>query len=95
MREYELMVILRADLAEDDLTAQIDTVQGWIESNSGKITSLDRWGRRRLAYPIERQRDGYYLLYKLSLPVQAPFELERNLRINENVLRYLLIREGE
>jgi small subunit ribosomal protein S6 len=95
MREYELMVILRADLAEDDLATQIETVQKWIESHSGKITSLDHWGRRRLAYPIERQRDGYYLLYKLSLPVQAPFELERNLRINENVLRYLIVREEE
>lgn len=95
MREYEMMVILRADLSEDDLSTQIGAVQGWIEANNGTITEVDRWGRRRLAYPIERQRDGYYLLYKLNLPPAAPLELERNLRINENVLRYLIVRQDE
>ncbi len=95
MREYEMMVILRADLSEDDLSTQINAVQGWIEANNGTITEVDRWGRRRLAYPIERQRDGYYLLYKLSLPPAAPLELERNLRISENVLRYLIVRQDE
>lgn len=94
MRDYEMMLILRADLSDEDLTSTVDAVQGWIANGGGTIKNVDRWGRRRLAYQIDRQRDGFYLLYSLDLPVELPAELERNLRINENVLRHLIIRKG-
>ncbi len=94
MRDYEMMLILRADLSDEDLSNAVDTVQGWIENGGGTIANVDRWGRRRLAYQIDRQRDGFYLLYTLDLPAELPAELERNLRINENVLRHLIIRKG-
>ena len=95
MRNYEMIVILRADLAEDDLANQLDTIQGWVERAGGEISELNHWGRRRMAYRIQNQRDGYYLLYKLRLDPDAPAEIERTLRIDENILRYLIVRDDE
>ena len=92
MNTYELVTILRADLSDEDSSAQIEALQGWIESNGGNILSVDRWGRRRLAYPIEKQKDGFYILFKADLPSTAPVEIERQMGISENILRYLIIR---
>ncbi len=93
MRSYEMMVVIRADLSEDELTAQLDQIQGWIETNGGETVEVKHWGTRRLAYPIRNLRDGYYVLYTINMPPKAPLELERNLRFSENVLRYLIIRQ--
>lgn len=95
MREYEIVVIMRSDLSEPDLSAQVDTIKSMVTSQDGKINQVDHWGRRRLAYPISRQRDGYYVLLKAELPPALPMTLERNLRIMENVLRYLVVRTDE
>jgi len=95
MREYEIMVVVRADLAEDDLTSQVENIKGWITAQEGTINEVTHWGRRRLAYPIARQQDGYYILFKTELPSMAPIELERTLRITEGVLRYLVVRKDD
>ena len=95
MRTYEMTVIIRADLSEGDLDAQFETIQKWIETNEGKINRVDHWGHRKLAYPINKQRDGYYVLYELELLPTAPPEIERNLQIAESVLRYLIVRKDE
>ena len=95
MRDYEIMVIVRADLAEDDLTSQIETIKGWVTTREGTVTEVNHWGRRRLAYPIAKQQDGYYILFKTQLPPTAPIEIERTLRITEGVLRYLVVRCDE
>ncbi len=95
MRTYELMLIIRADLPEDDLAAQLETVKGWIETNGGEIVEANHWGTRRLAYEIDGQRDGYYVVYTLDLPTSAPVELERVMGISENVLRYMITRADE
>ncbi len=95
MRNYEIMVVVRADLNEADLHSQLDTIKSWITAKEGKVSQVDLWGRRRLAYPIAKQRDGFYVLMKAELPTAAPSEIERNLRISENVLRFLVIKEDE
>jgi small subunit ribosomal protein S6 len=95
VRNYEIVVAVRADLAEEELTAQIDTIKGWVTSKEGKIVQADHWGRRRLAYPIKKQREGYYILLKAELPPTAPAEIERSLRLNENVLRFLVILQDD
>ncbi len=95
MRTYEVGVILRADLSDEEISSHLETIQGWIEANGGKVVDVNHWGRRRLAYPIEKQRDGYYLFLKTEMPPDAPAELERNLRISETILRYLIVREDE
>lgn len=95
MREYEIMIVTRADLAEDDLTNQVETIKGWITGQEGTVSEVTHWGRRRLAYPIARQQDGYYILFKAELPPMAPTEIERTLRITEGILRYLVVRTDE
>lgn len=95
MRTYELMLVSRADLPEDDMTAHLETVKGWIETNGGSIVEADHWGTRRLAYEIEGQRDGHYVVYTLKLPTTAPVELERVMGISENVLRYMITRADD
>lgn len=95
MRTYEMAIVLRTDLADEDRTNQLETIQGWVQANGGNIVKVDSWGRRRLAYEINNQRDGYYTLITAALPAQAPMELERNLNINENVLRFLITVAGE
>jgi small subunit ribosomal protein S6 len=90
-----MIVILRADLSETDQSEMFDTIGSWIEASQGEVASIDHWGRRRMAYEIDGQRDGYYILYQLNLPPQAPAELERDLRLNENVLRHLIIRKED
>ena len=95
MRLYELGLILRVDKTEDELAALVETIKGWITGQEGKIVKEDVRGRRRLAYPIAKQRDGYYIFYEIEMPTSAPVEIERNLNISEDVLRFLFIRSDE
>jgi small subunit ribosomal protein S6 len=90
-----MSIVLRGDLSEEDRTGQLDTIQEWIKANEGSVTKIDDWGRRRLAYEIDDQRDGFYSIITAELPAHAPSELERNMQISDNVLRYLIIRDDE
>jgi small subunit ribosomal protein S6 len=95
MRLYELGLILRVDKTEDELAELVETIKRWIANQDGKIVKEDVRGRRRLAYSIAKQRDGYYIFYEIELPTTAPAEIERNLNISEDVLRFLFVRVEE
>jgi small subunit ribosomal protein S6 len=90
---YELTFIVRNDPSDEVINGVISQVQAWVEAdNMGQVTKTDRWGRRRLAYEIDKQREGYYVCMTSEMdPVNMP-ELERNLKLSPNILRYLLIR---
>jgi small subunit ribosomal protein S6 len=92
-REYEIAVVVRLESNEEATNDAINQVKAWIEADDqGNITNLDAWGRRRLAYEIDGQREGYYIIMTVDLDPDALDELERNLRLAESVLRYLVIR---
>ncbi len=93
---YELTVIIRNDPNDETINTAIRQIQSWMEAGDrGKVTKIDRWGRRKLAYEISRQRDGYYVCINGEMdPANLP-ELERNLKLSPSVLRYLLIRADE
>ncbi|GIV96183.1 MAG: 30S ribosomal protein S6 [Herpetosiphonaceae bacterium] len=99
MRSYELMYILRPDLGgEEELNAQIERVQGYIQDQGGRVADVEHsspWGRRRMAYEIDGQQEGYYVLTHFEMDPARCVELERNLKITEPVIRYLLIRTNE
>ena len=95
MRSYELMVILLPELGEEGLSEMLDNIREWITSEDGKIVNLDNWGRRKLAYPIRKIREGNYLLYDLELDPTSIPEIERNIGLSESVLRYLIVRKEE
>ncbi len=95
MREYELTFIVPSDVADEAVPAVVQTVQGWIEEGAGKVIDTNTWGRRHLAYPIKDYREGTYVLLKTELESAGLDELERNLKLSTQVIRYLLIRIGD
>src|SRR3954469_8098832 len=92
MRRYELMLVLRPDLPDDRTQAVIDRTTRGISASGGQIVKVAPWGRRRLAYPIDRYREGSYHIILFEAPAEAIAELERGLLITEEVLRHLVTR---
>jgi small subunit ribosomal protein S6 len=92
VNEYELMLIVHPRLNADETAAAVSGVEARIASEGGELLSTDVWGRRRLAYPIDRVLDGTYVLMTLRMEATAAAPLEGWLRIQESLLRHLLIR---
>ena len=93
MRRYELMLVLRPDVADDRAQAVIDRTTRQISAGGGQIVKVAPWGRRRLAYPIDRHREGSYHIILFHAPSDAIAELEHSLLITEEVLRHLVTRD--
>ena len=93
MNRYEMIYIIDTDLEETARKELIEKVSALITSNGGEIEKVDEtWGKRKLAYAIDYKTEGWYVLVNFKAPVELPRELERNLQINENVLRYLVVK---
>jgi small subunit ribosomal protein S6 len=92
MRNYELTFIVASDVDEQEFNGVLTQVQKWVEDSPGKVTKVDQWGRRRLAYTINDYNEGYYVTLVLEMNPQSTVELERNLKLSEKVIRHLLIR---
>ncbi len=92
MNKYELAVVLRADLEEDSMKAEFEKIHKLIARFEGTIEKIDDWGRRRLAYEIEKQTEGFYSFITFTSNAAAPAEIEKRIRIMENVLRFLIVR---
>jgi small subunit ribosomal protein S6 len=95
LRDYELVVILSPELAEEDVPAAIDRLSQLISDRGGEVKEIDRWGRRKLAYPINRHMEGNYLVTQVKLDPDRTSDVEAGLRISEEVLRHLLVRVGD
>ncbi len=92
---YELALVVRVDSNEAVMNEAVDQVKVWIETGElGNVTKIDRWGRRKLAYEIDRQREGFYVIMNADIETQHIEELERNLKLSSSVLRYIIIRPG-
>ena len=92
MREYEVMYIIKPDLEEEKYASIIEKYNTLIQNNGGEIISVEPWGKRRLAYEIEKLREGYYVLLRIKAEPELPAELERNFRIADEVIRYLIVK---
>jgi len=90
MRNYELVCIIQPDLDETAFNEAVEKVKGWISDAGGKVSKVDVWGKRKLAYLIRKQREGQYVLLNVSLPPAATIDLERNIRFLEPVMRHML-----
>lgn len=93
-RKYELVYIMNPSLGEEAVTAITEKIQALIES-SATVEKVDVWGRRRLAYEINDQKEGFYVLVYFSAEAEFPKELERVLKITDGVLRYLVVRTDD
>lgn len=92
-RAYELTFIVRLEANEDATSEAISQVKDWVEADDlGIVNKTDHWGRRRLAYELDGQREGYYVFMEADIASENLPELERNLKLSNSILRYLLIR---
>lgn len=98
MRDYELMVVLDPNLEETGIEALTSRIGNLVAQRGGSVESVESgppWGRRRLAYPIGRYRDGFYIFSRLRLPPNVATDIERTLKLTESVIRHLLVRVEE
>lgn len=97
MRIYELIFICKPDLPQEEIDAQIEAVRETIESGGGKVAKIDKWGKKKLAYKVQKFSQGYYVLVEYSMEdnLGIPKEIERRLGVAEPVIKFLTIRIDE
>ena len=95
MKKYELALVIAPTLDEEALAAEKASVNALIERFGGTVDKVDDWGKRRLAYGINKVNEGFYSFISFTADTTAPAEIESRMRIKENVLRYLIIAEEE
>jgi len=91
MHNYELVIIIHPDLDDEAIEQSLDRIKGWITAGEGSIDKIDKWGKRRLSYQIQKQNEGIYYLLDVSMLPTSIAELERNLTILEPVMRYMIV----
>jgi len=91
-RDYELAFILNPEVNEEETRGTLERVEQIVAANGGQIIKINQWGRRRLAYPIQRFRDGHYVFIDMILTPETVAELERMLKVSEQVLRYMVVK---
>ena len=92
MSKYELCVVLNAKIEDDDRAAIIERIKNYIDRFGGTVTDVDEWGKKRLAYEIQKMREGFYYFVHFDAEPTAPIEIENRVRIMDNVLRYLCVK---
>ena len=93
MNKYELAVVVSAKIEDDARTEVVEKVKALVERFGGQIAEVDEWGKRRLAYEIQKMKEGYYYFVRFEADSTAPAEIESRLRIMDNVLRFLCVRQ--
>ncbi len=95
MTKYELAVVVSAKLEEEDRTKVVEKAKALIERFGGQITNVDDWGKRRLAYEIQKMNEAYYYFIQFEAETSAPAEIESRMRIMDGVIRYLCVKQNE
>ena len=95
MHKYELALVVSAKIEDEARTATVDKAKKYIERAGGTISNVDDWGKQKLAYEIEKMSEGYYYFIHFDAEPTAPAELDRHVRIMDNVLRFLCVRVDE
>ena len=95
MNKYELCVVVNAKLEDDGRVAVVDKAKALIERFGGTITNVDDWGKKRLAYEVQKMKEAYYYFIQFEAEATAPIEIENRVRIMDGVIRYLCVRQDE
>ncbi len=93
MNKYELALVVSAKLEDEERDAVVEKAKGFITRYNGVITEVEEWGKKRLAYEIQKMHEGFYYFIHFEADTTCPNELEREMRIMDNVLRYLVVRK--
>ena len=92
MNKYEALYIITPEIEDEAVKAVVEKFNGIVTANGGEIVKTDEWGKRRLAYVIDYKTEGYYVLMTFNGASELPRELERNLKIDESILRFIVVR---
>ncbi|HUS88742.1 30S ribosomal subunit protein S6 [Candidatus Desulfosporosinus infrequens] len=95
MKAYELLYIIRPDLDEEATTALVDRLSGLVASNGGDNLTVEKWGKRRLAYEIQDYKEGQYILMNFEGEGRTSQEIERVMKISDDVIRFLTVRKED
>ena len=95
MMKYELALVLSAKIEDEERAAMVEKVQAMITTAGATITNVDEWGKKQLAYEIQKMKEGYYYFIQFDAEPAAPAEIEDNIRIMENIVRFLCVRQDE
>lgn len=98
MREYEVTVILKSTISEEEHAQLIERLDSWLvpsEEDRATLLKPKHWGLRKMAYPIKKHTEGYYAFYEVQLETNVIDDIERQMQYNENILRYMFIRKEE
>ena len=93
MNKYELAVVVSAKIEDDERAQVIEKVKALVERFGGQISDVDEWGKKKLAYEIQKMHEGFYYFIQFEADSQCPAEIERHVRIMDNVLRYLVVKK--
>ena len=95
MNKYELAVAVSAKIEDDERAATIEKVKGYIERFGGTITNVDEWGKKKLAYDIQKMSEAFYYFIQFDADATVPYDVENHVRLMENVIRFLCVRQDE
>ena len=95
MNKYELCVVVSAKIEDDERAAVVDKCKAYVERFGGTITEVDEWGKKRLAYEVQKMKEAFYYFIRFDAESTVPAEIESRVRIMDNVVRYLCVRADE
>lgn len=95
MNKYELAVAVSAKIEDDERAAVLEKVKAYVERFGGQITNIDEWGKKRLAYEVQHMKEAFYYFIQFDAEPTAPAEIENRIRIMENIVRFLCVRQDE
>ena len=93
MNKYELVLVVNAKIEDEARTAVVDKAKAYVERFGGTVTEVEDWGKKKLAYEIQHMKEGFYYFIQFEADATCPAEVEKRVRIMENVLRYLVVRK--
>lgn len=95
MNKYELTVVVSAKVEDEERAATVDKCKAYVERFGGTVTNVDDWGKRRLAYEVQHMKEAFYYFIQFDADAKAPAEIESRIRIMDNVVRFLIVRNDE
>ena len=95
MSKYELAVVVSAKIEDDERAAVVDKCKALIERFGGTVTNVDDWGKKRMAYEVQKMKDAFYYFIQFDAETSAPVEIENRIRIMDNVRRFLIVKQDE
>ena len=95
MKNYELLAIFKPSLDSDELDKEVEKISKDVKTYKGSVNSVEKMGRKKLAYDVQSYRDGYFTVMNVAIPAENVVEFKRSLKLNENIIRYMFMEEAK